>query len=429
MPTETTDINEKEGSVTTVVRAGRMIDGAGNPGSAAGGIVAEGAEIVATFSGEIPSAYVSPDIRVLDYEDCTLLPGLIDTHVHLNLPGVDIPFLGALAEDDGVLLARSAHAARIALSAGITAVRDLGARGLTTIDLRRAIELGYVQGARVLACGQPLTITGGHTWYFGGEVDGESDLRVKVRELAKAGADLIKVMASGGGTPNTRTWLPSFTLRELETIVDEAHRAELKVTAHCTCGEAISYGVRAGVDQIEHGAFFVDGQGNQEPRPDVIEALANSSIPVTATVAIQTHTVKAFGPEETLTDDERTQLARYRHVHEGNMATIRLLHEAGVELIAGTDAGWGPTPFDSLAEEMAVMHECGVAPMDAILGGTGRAATVLGIDDKIGRLQEGLLADAIVVGGNPLEDLGCLKDVRLVMKDGVLYEPGSGGRE
>lgn len=414
--------------MTTVVRAGRVIDGTGNVADEGGGIVVDGAQIVETFHGATPDAYSSAEIEVLDFPTGTLLPGLIDTHVHLNLPGDHTSFLDALQENDGVLLARSGQAARIALAGGITTMRDLGARGATTIDLRRAIELGYQSGTRVVACGPPLTITGGHTWYFGGEADGEHNLRVKVRELVKTGADLIKVIASGGGTPNTRTWMPSFTLAELRAIVDETHRADKKVTAHCTCAQALANCVEAGVDQIEHGAFFVDGQGTQEPLPEVIDALVKSGIPVTATVAIQTHAIASFGPEETLGEEERWRLARYRRVHEGNKSTISILYEAGVELIAGTDAGWGPTPFDSLTDELVVMNECGLPPMDAITSATGRAAAVLGIDNTTGSLRTGLAADAIVVGGNPLEDLWALKDVQLVMKEGVLSERGNDDR-
>jgi len=170
-----------------------------------------------------------------------------------------------------------------ALEAGITTVRDVGGARSTVFDLRRALQLGHGHGARILACGQPITITGGHTWYFGGEADGEDALRRKVREMAKLGADFIKVMASGGGTVNTMSWLPSYSRAELTALADEAHRMGRKITAHCLCADATEWVVDAGFDGIEHGGFLVNAAGRQEYVPAVADKVARAGVPVTST--------------------------------------------------------------------------------------------------------------------------------------------------
>lgn len=189
--------------MTTVIRADRLIDGTGAAPLEHAVLVVEGASIIGAFQGEAPADLVPPDATVLDYPGCTILPGLIDAHVHLNLPGDGTVLEEAAKEADGVLVATSAFWTERALAAGITTLRDLGGARSTVFDVRRALELGHGHGSRILACGQPITITGGHTWYFGGEADGEDGLRLKVRQMAKLGADFIKVMASGGGTVNT----------------------------------------------------------------------------------------------------------------------------------------------------------------------------------------------------------------------------------
>ena len=183
--------------------------------------------------------------------------------MHLNLPGNNTPFEETVREPDGVLVASAANAARVALKAGITTVRDTGGRGDTTFQLRRALELGLGRGPRMLLVGQPVTITGGHTWYLGGEADGMDGVRLKVRQLAKAGADWIKVMGSGGGTLNTISYMPSFHREELVAIADEAHRLGRKVTVHCLCAEALENAVAAGVDGIEHAGFIINEAGEQ----------------------------------------------------------------------------------------------------------------------------------------------------------------------
>jgi imidazolonepropionase-like amidohydrolase len=404
--------------VTTLIRADRLIDGTGAAPLQDAVLVVDGGRIVGAFQGAPPEGLVTANAEVLDFPGCTIMPGMIDTHVHLNLPGDGTSLEDAVREPEGVLVATSVFTAATALAAGITTVRDVGAYGTTAIDLRRALELGLAKGPRVLACGQPITITGGHTWYFGGEADGEDGLRRKVRHMAKIGADFIKVMGSGGGTVNTISWLPSYRREEMMALADEAHRLDRKITVHCLCAESIDYAVDAGVDQIEHAGFLVDRSGRQEFVPAVAEKLARSGIPVTGTLAVGGAVVQVMEAKEERTPEEEALLTRWRKMLDDNLSQFRKLREAGVPFVAGTDAGWRFTPFDGLPLELELMHRGGMPTMEAIVSATGFAAKVIGIDNKVGTLSKGLAADVIVVGGNPLDDLARLRDLRLVMQAG-----------
>jgi imidazolonepropionase-like amidohydrolase len=404
--------------VTTLIRADRLIDGTGAAPLKDAVLVVNEGKIVGAFQGAPPEGLVTADAEVLDFPGCTVMPGMIDTHVHLNLPGDGTLLEDAVREPEGVLLATSVFTAATALAAGITTVRDVGAYGTTAIDLRRALELGLAKGPRLLACGQPITITGGHTWYFGGEADGEDGLRRKVRHMAKIGADFIKVMGSGGGTVNTMSWLPAYRREEMMALADEAHRLGRKITVHCLCADSIDYAVDAGVDQIEHAGFLVDRSGRQEFVPMVAEKLARSGIPVTGTLAVGGAVVNVMQAKEKRTPDEEAMLTRWLKMLDDNLNQFRKLREAGVAFVAGTDAGWRFTPFDGLPLELELMHRGGMPTMEAIVAATGFAAKVIGIDDKVGTLTKGLAADVIVVGGNPLDDLAKLRDLRLIMQAG-----------
>jgi imidazolonepropionase-like amidohydrolase len=404
--------------MTTLIRADRLIDGTGAAPVTDAVLVVDDGKVASVHAGAVPEGVVKGEAETIDLPGCTILPGLIDTHVHLNLPGDGSLLEEVVREPEGVLIATSTFAVGKALAAGITTVRDVGAMGATSINVRRALQLGHGEGARVIACGQPITITGGHTWHFGGEADGEDGLRRKVREMVKLGAEFIKVMASGGGTVGTQSWKPSYTPRELAVLVEEAHRADRKITAHCLCAQSILDVIEAGFDQIEHAGFIADGKGNQSYDPAVAEKLAKSGIPVTSTLAVGGAIMREKQAKTAFTPTEEAFLARWTKTHATNLDQFRKLRAAGVSFVAGTDAGWRFTRIDDQPLEIALMHEGGMSPMEAIVASTGFAAKVIGIEDKLGTLTPGLAADVLVVQGNPLDDLARLRDVRLVMQGG-----------
>lgn len=400
----------------TLIKAARLIDGTGAAPLENPTLVIAGGKIESVITGELPSDLADAELH--EFDGATILPGLIDTHVHLNLPGDGTLLEEAVRESEGVLVATSALATGKALKAGITTLRDLGAKGRTAIDVRRALQLGHGDGARVVACGQAITVTGGHVWYLGGEADGVDGVRRKVREMVKLGADFIKVMASGGGTVGTQSWNPSFSQDELDALVDEAHRFDRKATAHCLCARSIEMAIDAGFDQLEHAGFIADRTGRQIYEPAVAEKLAKSGIPVTGTLAVGGAVLRELRGGASLSETEAAFLARWEKSAAQNLDQFRKLREAGVSFVAGTDAGWRFTRFDDLPLEMSLMQEGGMSAMETIVSATGYAAEVIDIAHETGSLKPGLAADILVVDGDPLADLAALGNVRLVMQAG-----------
>ncbi|MCW2639829.1 MAG: Imidazolonepropionase, partial [Dactylosporangium sp.] len=389
-------VDHNDGSVdrrkVLLIRAARLIDGSGAPAVVDPVVVVEGGLITGIFQGQIPDGAVPADAQVIDLAGHTLLPGLIDCHVHLNFPGDGTSLEDWMTESDGVLQTFSTFAAQTALRGGITTIRDTGSRGNTTFDLRRAAELSNTPAPRMLLCGQPVTMTGGHTWPLGGEADGVEGVRRRVRQLAKDGADWIKVMATGGGTRNTMSWKASYSVAELRAIVDEAHSLSRKVTIHCLSARGIEGAINAGADQIEHGSFFVDGAGHQEFEPAVAEKMATSGIAVTPTLSVRAFVVKMIESETDRSPKRQAELDQWRRMLDGGLAQFRLMQQMGINFVAGTDAGWMFSPFNALAEEMALMNEGGIAALDVIAAATGKAASVLGIADRVGQVAVGMEA-------------------------------------
>jgi imidazolonepropionase-like amidohydrolase len=402
-----------------ILKARRLIDGAGNPAVDNPAVVVVDGKITGVFQGAVPAGAAPAGAEVREYPEATLLPGLIDCHVHLNLPGDGTDFTAWAGESEGVLVASSVHNAGVALKAGITALRDCGGSGTTTFSARRALERGIGAGSRLVLCGQPITITGGHCRYFGGEADGVDGVRQKAREMAKLGADYIKVMGTGGGTPGTLSWLPSFRREEIMAVADEALRLDRKIGIHCLCAESIEYAVAAGVDQIEHAGFLIDRAGHQKFQPDVAAQIARSGAVVCPTMAVGLYVIRRMEALEHRTAAEQAALDRWLRMIEENLAQFRGLREAGVTFVAGTDAGWRFTPFDSLADEMMLMNRGGLSAMETIVSATSAAAKALGLEEKVGVVRPGMEADIIAVAGNPLENLGALNQVQMVMKAGV----------
>lgn len=401
-----------------VVHASHLIDGTGSPPIEHPTVVVHRGVIDAIHAGTAPRGGWPSETPELDLAGHTLLPGLIDAHVHLVLPGDGTPFEDSVREPDGVLLATAIRNAQIALRAGITTLRDCGSMRDTTLELRRAQRLGYAVIPRLHLCRCPVTITGGHCWYFGGEADGPEGMRRIVRRLAKAGVDYIKIMGSGGGTLGTYSSRPSYTVDELRAAVEEAHRLNRRVGIHCTCAQATRNAIAAGADHIEHAIFLADEQGHQRFEPDVADAVAQRDAAVTSTLCVGHFLVNALSARENRTPEERSAVERWRPMNDGNMDNVRRMRQAGVRYVAGTDAGWRFTPFDGLVTELELLREAGGSAGDAIVAATSAAAAAMGIADEVGALREGLQADMIAVAGDPLENLAVLRRPAMVMLGG-----------
>ena len=223
--------------------------------------------------------------KTWDFPQGTLLPGLIDCHTHTNMPGDGRTGEQVDRDSDDVRLLRSARNVRLALQSGVTTLCDCGAWNRTAFSLKEGIALGIVEGPRVRVAGRPITVTGGHLWFMGGEVDGVDDIRKQVRQLIKEGADLIKVVASGGSTLTSDPFRPAFTVPELTALTEEAHNRERPVAAHCRSTVAINHALDAGVDMIFH-CFLHDPDSSYRFDQDTAQRLVDSGIWVNPTLGL-----------------------------------------------------------------------------------------------------------------------------------------------
>lgn len=341
--------------------------------------------------------------ELVDLGDVTLLPGLIDVHVHLGFDASPDPVAQMNTDDDARLLLRMRYHARRALEGGVTTVRDLGDRHFTAITLREWFRSGVELGPEILAAGPPLTTTGGHCYFMGGEADGEIEVRRGVRERVKRGVDVIKVMSTGGGmTPGTNMLAPQFTLAELSAAVEEAHRLGRRLTAHAHGVSGIERCVEAGVDGIEHCTFLTERGIHAEQ--SLIERIAARQIAVAPTIGRPPD--QPLPPGFALRYEERLRI-------------VERMDRAGVNLVTGTDAGIMGVPHDSARHAIVAFGEAGLSAIAALRTATSAAAAACGIADRKGRLAPGYDADILAVGGNPLTDLQAIHDVRAVFRAGI----------
>lgn len=355
-----------------------------------------------------PSSALPQEIaaHAVDGSNMTLVPGLIDCHVHLTADS-STDFAGSLASDrESLATLKALNAVQACLHAGVTTVRDCGAANDVAIQISHAVDDGLVSGARVIAAGRVITMTGGHCHYIGRESDGVDGVRRAVRQELKAGADFIKVMATGGVlTPNVTADQVTLDEEELLTVVREAHNAGRRVACHAVGSQGIRNALRAGVDSIEHG-FHLE--------PDLIQMALDQGVFLVPTLRVL-ELESRLGPEAGLPAWLTDKADRECDYAQANFQTAIA---AGIRFAAGTDSGCPFTQHGDLVEELLVMHRLGLSAADCILAATKNAAENLDVWNRVGSLDQGKDADMLLVNGDPLQDLGHLKEVRLVVQRG-----------
>lgn len=345
----------------------------------------------------------APDAEVRRLGDVTLLPGLIDCHVHLAFDGGPAPVERMTAENDAAQVALMLRSARELLSVGVTTARDLGARGYLDVAVRDAIADGTARGPRMLTAGSPITVTGGHCWFMGGEADTADQVRHMVRRHHKMGVDVIKIMSTGGFmTAGSAPWHAQFSVDQLRAAVEEAHRLGKKVAAHAHGVEGIERALTAGVDSLEH-CSFVHPDGRHGVVPDLADRIAAADCYVSPTCNLRLPELRALMPD--------------REFALGD------LYRRGVRVIAGTDAGIDHTPHHGYVGGLVAMTEFGLPTTEVLVAATTRAAAALGLTGIAGQLAAGCSADVIAVGGDPRRDIAALHDLRLVLGRGTRFVP------
>jgi imidazolonepropionase-like amidohydrolase len=363
------------------LRAARVHTGTGESGPAT--VLADGG----TITGVAAHAADAPE-EVEDLGDVTVLPGLVDAHLHLCFDASPDVVGPLLRDPDDVLLERMAANARAALAAGVTAARDLGDRRFLSLALRDRLRADPSAGPELQVSGPPLTRTGGHGWFLGGEADTIEQLRAGVRERAERSCDVVKIMVTGGVlTPGFLPHESQFGLEHLRAVVDEAHRLGLPVAAHAHGPDGIRDSVAAGVDSVEHcGWFTADGA-------DVDWGVAGRMAVECTVVGATLGQRPGFVVPPVVAQRQ-----------EGYYRTVLALMDLGVRVVCGTDGGVGPAkPHDVLPRAVVELVRRGVAFTDALATATTGSAAACGVDGRKGRIAVGYDADLLVVRGDPEE--------------------------
>jgi imidazolonepropionase-like amidohydrolase len=395
------------------IRAGRLVDVVAGKVLSDQTIVVSGERIAAV--GPAASVTVPAGARVIDLSRETVLPGLIDAHVHLT----GDPYLHgyrSLGVSDIRAAMRGAYAARRTLEAGFTTVRNVGASGFGDVALRDAIDDGELPGPRMRVAGYAIGIQGGHCdnnllphdfhYTENGVADGPWAARAKVREMAKFGADTIKICASGGVlSKGDEAGAQQLTLEEMKAIVEEAHKLGRRVAAHAHGASSIRDAILAGVDSVEH-ASLIDDEGIRLAREKgtyLVMDIYNDDF------ILQEGAKAGMLPES---------LEKERMLGQLQRDNFRKAYKAGAKMAFGTDAG--VYPHGDNAKQFHYMVQYGMTPMQALQAATINGADLLGWKDRVGSLTPGKYADVVAVGGDPLADPAELTRVNFVMKGGAV---------
>jgi imidazolonepropionase-like amidohydrolase len=399
----------------TLIEAGRLIDGTGAEPIESARIIVEDGRVREVGPASRVKAPQGEAERI-DFTGLTVMPGLLDGHVHLVFSALSTALPDILSESNRRILLRAVHNAQLALRVGVTTVRDLGGRAGVTMELRDAIAAGILPGPRILAAGPPITTTAGHCYFLEGEVDSADGMRKIARQLAKDGVDLYKVMATGGRmTPGTNVTAAQFDIDEITALVTEAKRLNRTVAAHCHGVAGIRNAVAAGVTTIEHCTWVSEQDDAQvQYEPDVADEMVRKGIYLSPTLS--TSVSRANVPEIEMTEGRRRAMQMRPQIREAQ----RDMLARGVKIIGSTDAGVANVTLDAMPSQLeAAVDELGLTPMQSIVAATFTGATAFGKAEDIGSIQPGRWADLLVIEGNPDQNIADIHKQRWVFKGGV----------
>lgn len=367
-----------------------IIDGTGND-PIKGSLLIDGSDIL-----EVGNV-TCEDARSIDLSGKTIMPGIINAHAHITFEANADPVSQIMRESDASIALRAQRNLMRQLRSGVTFLRDMGAPKYIDIDVRNARNQGLIYGPEFICAGRPITMTGGHIWVLGRECDGLDEVRKGVREQLRAGADLIKIIATGGVlTPGVEPGAPQLNYDEICVAVEEANKAGKKTATHAQGSTGIMNAVRAGINSVEHGFFLTD---------EIIELMIEKGTYLVPTF-FAVHAIYDGGVASGIPAQAVAKVEKAMHPHA---ESFKKAYKAGVKMAMGPDSGTPLCLHTAPTYELTLMVQNGMSTKDAIVAATKNGADLLGILDRYGTLEQGKAADFLVLDADPLADISALQ--------------------
>jgi len=411
--------------MTTLIRAARLADGLRTSSQPNQAVLISDGRIRAVGAADTIASQIPPDTETIDLGDTTLTPGLIDGHTHLSLAGDGRSYVEMFSESDEMMVLTGAYNLRRHLDAGITTLREHGARNKVGFAIKEALSRGYIAGPRMQVSGRPITCSGGHFHMCNEVADGPDEIRRSVRRLVHEGADYIKIMTSGGGTAGTLPGRASYSVEELHAVVHEAHHFHRLTAAHCRAKESMVRAVAAGIDLMEH-AEFLDPDHEMRFDPDLAEKMAECGIWISPTLQAWTNYGRIVDLEQKrdrgeLSPAAASQLQALSDRAEKRLDIMRrMLDYCRIDrIVPGTDSGVGSLAFGHLDYDLRLLVKAGFTPGEALLSATRISAEAIDMADELGTIEPGKIADLAAFKGDPTKDVLALSDVAAVFQAGV----------
>ena len=411
-------------SKPVMIQADRLADGLGSASKANQAILVADGRIIAVGPREAIRGKTPPDAEVIDLGAACITPGLIDGHTHLSLAGNGRTYVEMFADTDEMMALTGAMNLRRHLAAGITTIREHGARNRVGFTLKEGLSRGYISGPRMLVSGRPITCTGGHFHMCNEIADGEEEIRRSVRRLVHEGADYIKIMASGGGTEGTIPGIATYTTAELHAAVHEAHHFHRLTAAHCRAKASMVRAVEAGIDLMEH-AEFLDPDDQLRFDLKIAEMMAESGIWISPTLQAWTRyprivELTAKQDAGAISPNEETELQELEERAELRLDVMRRMLDYCMRdrIVPGTDSGVSNIAFGHLDYDLQLLVRVGFTPAEALAAATRISAEAIGLGDEIGTIEPGKVADLVAFDGDPTVDITACSRVVAVFHAG-----------
>ncbi len=388
-------------------------------------VVEDGIITTVEPSANVPANGDGGTYEVFDLGDVSLLPGLVDAHCHMHCSATHDAQALAMSENDQQLTIRATNNMRKAVLAGTTTIRDLGSPNGVAFAVRQMIDDGYVPGPRLLLAGTPITITAGHCWFFGTEADTVDQVRTAIRTQVKLGANVIKMMATGGMfTPTANPRKPQFSVESLKAAVEEAHRMNVPIVTHTLSAQGVRNVVEAGVDHLIHARWYdADPNKGLDYDPDTVKKMVDQGQWVDPTLGHHILGLEARARDEIDPMPPHWSVS-YKVVDESeHVETLMKMHDAGVRFTTGLDMGMAYGTHDrSAANAWSFVETLGWPNWKALHAATAGTAEALGLAEEVGSLRTGMVADMAAFGGDPAGNIRDMDRASTVVQSGRLLK-------